>query len=172
MTGKGSAGGLFINSMAIVDDLDDSNQDDWFLDSCSNITMSNDQSEFLNYKTLLPPSAIGMSGGTIHYAIGKGTVHIPLLMDDGSTCTVATEAFYAPKLPYKLLLESVFEKRKQLYIGPDKGTGGCTIRRYSDDLVVGRATCKNSLYVVRLALMPQYTVHASVQQLDINTLHW
>ena len=75
-------------------------------------------------------------------------VYIPLLIDNGSTCIVATEAFYAPKSPYKLLLESAFEKRKQLYIRPDKGTGGYTIRRYSNNLVVGRATCTNGLYVV------------------------
>jgi hypothetical protein len=53
-----------------------------------------------------------MSGGTIHYIIGKGTVYIPLLIDDGSTCTVATEAFYILKLPYKLLLELAFKKCK------------------------------------------------------------
>ena len=68
-----------------------------------------------------------MLGGTIYYTIGKRMVHIPLLMDDGSTCTVATKAFYIPKLPYKPLLESVFKTRKQLYIGPDKGAGGYTI---------------------------------------------
>jgi hypothetical protein len=115
--------------------------------------------------------AIGTLGGTIHYATGKGTVHIPLLMDDGSTCTVATEAFFATKLPHKLLSESALEKRKQLYIGPDKETGGRTFRRYSDDSVVGRATCTNGLYVIRLAPKPQYIAHASVQQLDINILH-
>ena len=75
-------------------------------------------------------------------------------MDDGNTCTVATEAYYAPKSPYKLLLESALEKRKKLYIRPEKKIGGYTIRRYSDDLVVGRATCKNGLYVVRQALKP------------------
>jgi hypothetical protein len=48
-------------------------------------------------------------------------------MDDSSTCTVATEAFFASKSPYKLLLELALEKRKQLYIGPDKETGGYTI---------------------------------------------
>jgi len=83
-------------------------------------------------------------------------------MDDGNTCMVATEAYYAPKLPYKLLSESAFEKRKKLYIRPDKETGGRTIRRYSDDLVVGRATCKNGLYVVRQALKPQYIAYASM----------
>jgi len=87
-------------------------------------------------------------GGIIYYAIGKGTVHISLLMDDGNTCTVATEAYYAPKSPYKLLLELSLEKRKQLYIGPDKETGGRIILRYFNDMVVGRTTCKNGLYVV------------------------
>ena len=81
-------------------------------------------------------------------------------MDDGNTCTVATEAYYAPKSPYKLLLESALEKRKKLYIGPDKKIGSRTIWRYSDDLVVGRATCKNGLYVIRQALKPQYIAHA------------
>ena len=75
-------------------------------------------------------------------------VHIPVLMDDGSTCTVAIEAFYAPESPHKLLSESSLEKRKKVYIGPDKETGGRTILRYSDDLIVGRATCKTGLYVV------------------------
>ena len=70
-------------------------------------------------------------------------------MDDGNTCMVATEAYYAPKSPYKLLLESALKKRKKLYIRPDKKIGGRTIWRYSDDLVVGRATCKNGLYVIR-----------------------
>ena len=37
-------------------------------------------------------------------------------MDDGNTCTVATKAYYAPKLPYKLLSESALKKRKKLYI--------------------------------------------------------
>ena len=82
-------------------------------------------------------------------------------MDDGNTYTVATEAYYAPKSPYKLLSESALEKRKKLYIGPNKKTGGHTIRRYSDNLVVGRATCKNGLYVVRQASKPQYIAHAS-----------
>jgi hypothetical protein len=72
--------------------------------------------------------AIGTLGGTIHYTTGQGMVHIPLLMDDGSTCTVATKAFFATKLPYKLLSESALEKRKQLYIGPDKETGGRIFR--------------------------------------------
>ena len=33
-------------------------------------------------------------------------------MDDSNTCTVATEAFYVPKLPYKLLLELALKKYK------------------------------------------------------------
>ena len=33
---------------------------------------------------------------------------------------VATKAFFATKLPYKLLLELALKKRKQLYIGPNK----------------------------------------------------
>jgi hypothetical protein len=98
--------------------------------------------------------AIGTSGGIIYYTTGQGTVHIPLLMDDGSTCTVATEAFFATKLPYKLLLESALKRRKQLYIGPDKEIGGRTFRRYLDNLVVGRATCTNGLYVIQLAPKP------------------
>jgi hypothetical protein len=89
-------------------------------------------------------------------------------MDDGNTCTVATEAFFAPKSPHKLISESAFEKRKQLYIGPDKETGGRTIRRYDDDLVVGRATCKNGLYVVRQASKPQYIAHASTAKRQIS----
>ena len=48
-------------------------------------------------------------------------------MDDGNTCTVATEAYYAPKLPYKLLSESALKKRKKLYIGPNKEIGSRTI---------------------------------------------
>lgn len=154
--------------MAVVDDLGDSNQDDWFLDSCSNITINNNQRDFIEYKTLSPPTVIGTSGGTVHYAIGKGTVHIPILMDDGNACTIATEAYYAPKSPYKLLSESALERRKQLYIGPDKETGGRTILRYSDDLVVGRATCKNGLYVVRLAPKPQYIAYASTAKRQIS----
>jgi len=89
-------------------------------------------------------------------------------MDDGNTCTVTTKAYYAPKSPYKLLLESALEKRKKLYIGPDKETGGRTIRRYSDDLVVGRVTCKNGLYVVRQASKPQYIAHASTAKRQIS----
>ena len=54
----------------------------------------------------MPLSAIGTLGGTVYYMINKGTVHIPLLMDNSNTCMVATKAFYAPKLFYKLLLES------------------------------------------------------------------
>ena len=68
-----------------------------------------------------------MSGGTIYYTISKGTVYILLLIDNGSTYTIATEAFYTPKSPYKLLLESAFKKHRQLYIRPNKGTGGCII---------------------------------------------
>ena len=75
-------------------------------------------------------------------------------MDNGNTCMVATKAYYAPKLPYKLLLELALKKRKKLYIRPNKKIGGRTIWRYSDDLVVGRATCKNGLYIVRQALKP------------------
>ena len=96
----------------------------------------------------MTPTTIGMLVGTIHYAISKGMVYIPLLMDDGSTCIVATEAFFASKSPYKLLLESALKKRKKLYIGPNKRIGGCTILRYSNNLVVGRVTYKNGLYVV------------------------
>ena len=48
-------------------------------------------------------------------------------MDNGDACTVATEAYYAPKSPYKLLSESSLKKRKKLYIGPNKETGGRTI---------------------------------------------
>ena len=40
-----------------------------------------------------------MDAGVARDTIGKGTVHIPLLMDDGNTYIVATKAFYAPKLP-------------------------------------------------------------------------
>ena len=68
-----------------------------------------------------------MSGGTIHYVIGKGTVHIPLLMDDGNTCIVATKAYYTLKSLYKLLLELAFKKYKKFYIRPNKETGGYTI---------------------------------------------
>ena len=86
--------------------------------------------------------------------IRKGTIYIPLLIDDGSTCTVATKAYYTPKSPYKLLSESALKKRKKLYIRPDKKIGGRTIRRYTNNLVVGRATCKNGLYVVQQASKP------------------
>jgi len=54
-------------------------------------------------------------------------VHIPLLIDNGSTYTVATKAFFASKLPYKLLSELALKKRKQLYIGPNKETSGYII---------------------------------------------
>ena len=33
-------------------------------------------------------------------------------MDNGNTYTVATEAYYAPKSPYKLILESALKKYK------------------------------------------------------------
>jgi len=33
-------------------------------------------------------------------------------MDDGSTCTVATKAFFITKSPYKLLLELALKKYK------------------------------------------------------------
>ena len=56
--------------------------------------------------------AIGTLGGIIHYTTSKGTVHIPLLMDNGSTCIVAIEAFFVTKLPYKLLLKLALKKRK------------------------------------------------------------
>jgi len=69
-------------------------------------------------------------------------------MGDGSTYMVAIKAFFASKLPYKLLLESALKKRKQLYIGPNKKIGGRTVRRYLDNFIVGRATCINGLYVV------------------------
>ena len=65
--------------------------------------------------------------GTIHYIISKGTVYIPLLINDGSTYIIAIKVFYTPKSPYRLLLESAFKKHKQLYIRPNKGTDGCTI---------------------------------------------
>ena len=48
-------------------------------------------------------------------------------MDDGSTYMVATEAYYTPKLPYKLLLELALKKRKKLYIRPNKKIGGYII---------------------------------------------
>jgi hypothetical protein len=53
-----------------------------------------------------------MLGGIIHYATGQGMVYIPLLIDNSSTCTVATKAFFATKLPYKLLLELALKRRK------------------------------------------------------------
>ena len=61
---------------------------------------------------------------------------------------VAAKAYYTPKSPYKLLLELALKKRKKLYIGSNKKIGGRIIQRYSDDLVVGRATCINGLYIV------------------------
>ena len=36
---------------------------------------------------------------------------------------------------------------------------------------MGKATYINGLYVVQLALKPQYIAHASIQQLNINTLY-
>ena len=81
-------------------------------------------------------------------------MYIPLLIDDGSTYTVATKAFFATKLPYKLLLELVLKKRKQLYIRPNKEIGSRTFWRYLDNLVIGRATYTNSLYVIQLAPKP------------------
>ena len=48
-------------------------------------------------------------------------------MDNGNTCIVATEAYYTPKLPYKLLLELALKKRKKLYIRPNKKIGGYII---------------------------------------------
>ena len=54
-------------------------------------------------------------------------VYIALLIDNGSTYMVATKAFFAFKLPYKLLLELALRKRKQLYIRPNKETGSYTI---------------------------------------------
>ena len=68
-----------------------------------------------------------MLGGTIYYIISKKMVYIPLLIDNSSTYIITIEAFYTPKLPYKLLLESAFKKYKQLYIGPNKEIGGCII---------------------------------------------
>jgi len=75
-------------------------------------------------------------------------------MDNSSTYIVATEAFFASKLPYKLLLELALKKRKQLYIRPNKETGGRIIWRYLDNFIVGRATYINGLYMVRLAPKP------------------
>ena len=130
--GRGLARGLFISSITIVNDLDNGNQDN----------------QFLNYKTLLIPIAIRILGETIYYIAGKGTVYIPLLIDDSSTYTVATKAFFIPELPYKLLLELALKKRKQLYIRPNREIGSRTIQRYLDNLVVSRATYTNGLYVV------------------------
>ena len=84
----------------------------------------------------------------IYYATGKGTVYIPLLIDDGSTYTVATKAFFTTKSPYKLLLELALKKYKQLYIRPNKEIGSRIFWRYLDNLVVGRATYINGLYVI------------------------
>ena len=95
-----------------------------------------------------------MLRGTIYYIISKRTVYIPLLIDDSSTYIVATKAFYVPKLPYKLLLELAFEKYRQLYIRPDKGIDSYIIQKYSNNLIVSRATCKNGLYIVQLAPTP------------------
>jgi hypothetical protein len=39
---------------------------------------------------------------------------------------VVTKAFFATKLPYKLLLELALKKYKQLYIGPNKEIGSYT----------------------------------------------
>ena len=75
-------------------------------------------------------------------------MYIPLLIDNSSTYTVATKAFFVTKSPYKLLLELALKKRKQLYIGPNKEIGSYTIWKYLDDLVVGRATYINGLYIV------------------------
>jgi hypothetical protein len=89
-------------------------------------------------------------------------------MDDGNTYTVATKAYYAPKSPYKLLLKSALKKRKKLYIRPNKEIDCHTIRRYSNDFAVGRATCKNGLYVIRQALTPQYIAHALTAKRQIS----
>ena len=75
---------------------------------------------------------------------------------------MATKAFFISKSPYKLILELAFKKRKQLYIGPNKETDSYIIWRYLDNLVVGRATYINGLYVVRLAPKPYYIAHATV----------
>ena len=75
-------------------------------------------------------------------------MYIPLLIDDDSTYTVATKAFFTSKSPYKLLLKLALKKYKQLYIGPNKEIGGYTIWRYLDNLIVGRATCINGLYII------------------------
>ena len=56
--------------------------------------------------------AIGTLGGTIYYTTSKGTVYIPLLIDNSSTYMVATKAFFITKSPYKLLLELALKKRK------------------------------------------------------------
>jgi len=81
-------------------------------------------------------------------------VHIPLLIDNNSTYTVATEAFFISKSPHKLLSELALKKRKQLYIRPNKETNSCTIQKYLNDLIVGRATYINNLYIIQLAPKP------------------
>jgi len=75
-------------------------------------------------------------------------VYIPILIDNGNIYTVAIKVYYAPKSPYKLLLESALKKRKKLYIRPNKEISGRTILRYSNNLVVSKATYKNGLYMV------------------------
>ena len=69
-------------------------------------------------------------------------------MDNGSTCIVAIKAFFVSKSPHKLLLELALKKHKQFYIRPNKEIGGHIIRRYLDDLIVGRATYINGLYII------------------------
>ena len=56
--------------------------------------------------------AIGILGGTIYYTTSKEIVYIPSLIDNSSTYTVATKAFFATKSPYKLLSELALKKRK------------------------------------------------------------
>lgn len=109
-----------------------------------------------------------MLGGTVYYTISRGIVYIPLLIDDGNTYTVATKAYYIPKLPYKLISESALKKYKQLYIRPNKETGGRTIRRYFNDFIMGRATCIDGLYIVQLAPKPQYIAHALIAKRQIS----
>ena len=58
------------------------------------------------------PIVIGILGGIIYYITGKEIIYILLLIDNNSTYTVATKAFFIIKLPYKLLLESALKKRK------------------------------------------------------------
>jgi hypothetical protein len=71
---------------------------------------------------MLPNAAKMLVNFFLTYAISKGTVYIPLLIDDGNTYTVVAKAYYTPKSPYKLLLESALKKRKKLYIRPNKKT--------------------------------------------------